>query len=166
MPVDKSDRYSLPLLLAGQAQKEITHNEAFILTDMLLHARAESAVIATPPGGAAIGQCWIVATGGTAEWAGQDGSLACLTSGGWRFIAPRAGLRVSTADDGETHVHDGSGWALDAVRSDGFYVAGDRIVGARQPPISDPTGGSVVDTQARTALSLILGSLRTHGLIE
>ena len=160
-----SDRFGLPLLQAGQAQKELTHNEALALIDVLLHARAESAAMTAPPAGAAVGQCWIVAAGGTAEWAGQDGTLACLTSGGWRFVAPRAGMRVSTAADRLTRVHDGSAWTLDAVRPDGFYISGVRVVATRAAAIADPSGGSVIDAEARTVLGQILSTLRNHGLI-
>lgn len=160
-----SDRFCLPLLQAGQAQKELTHNEALALIDMLLHARAESATLTAPPPGAVVGQCWIVASGGTAEWSAHDGEIACLTTGGWRFAAPRAGTRVSTADDGLTRVHDGSVWTLDAVRPDGFYAGGVRVVGARASAIADPTGGSVIDVEARAVLAQILSVLTGHGLI-
>lgn len=165
MANDISDRFGLPLLQTGQAQKELTHNEALALIDMLLHPRAQSATLSAPPPGAAVGQCWIVASAGTAEWSGHDGQLACLTSGGWRFVAPRAGTRVSTADDGVTRLFDGSAWTLDAVRPDGLYIAGLRVVGARAAAIADPTGGGVVDTEARAALGQILSVLRGHGLI-
>lgn len=165
MANDTSDRFGLPLLQTGQAQKELTHNEALVLIDALLHARAESATLTSPPVGAVVGQCWIVASGGAAEWSGHDGELACLTSGGWRFVAPRAGMRVSTAADGQMRVHDGSGWTLDAVRPDGFHVGGVRVVGARAAAIADPSGGSVIDAEARAALGQILTVLRGHGLI-
>ncbi|MEZ5655582.1 MAG: DUF2793 domain-containing protein [Sphingobium sp.] len=165
MASDASDRFFLPLLQAGQAQKEITHNEALTLIDAIMHAQAESAVVSAPPGGAAAGQCWIVASGGSAEWSGHDGELACMTSGGWRFVVPRKGMRVSAADDGQTYVHDGSGWLLDPVRPDGFYIGDVRIVGAREAAIADPAGGSVVDSEARTTLGAILTMLRNHGII-
>ena len=35
----------------------------------------------------------------------------------------------------------------------------------RTPAIPDPTGGTVVDSQARAAIGAILGTLRGHGLI-
>lgn len=160
-----SDRFALPLLQAGQAQKELTHNEALALIDMLLHAQVESMTVATPPGGAAVGQCWVVAAGGTGTWVGHDGHLACLTSGGWRFVAPRKGLGVSCVADGRTYSHDGTIWQPDPVRPDGLYISGSRVVAARQAAIADPTGGSVTDTQARTAISAILTAMRSHGLI-
>ena len=166
MASDTSDRLSLPFLQAGQAQKEITHNEALALIDMLLHPQAESATLTSPPSGAIVGECWIVAAGGTGAWAGHDGEFACLTSGGWRFAAPRAGLRIAVTDDGLTRVHDGSGWTLDPSRPDGFYVAGARVIGSRQAAIASPSGGAVIDVEARNATVQILTILRAHGLIS
>lgn len=165
MANDTSDRFGLPLLQTGQAQKEFTHNEALALIDMLLHPRAQSVTLNSPPAGATVGQCWIVASGGTAEWSGHDGALACLTSGGWRFVMPRAGTRVSAADDGATRIHDGSAWTLEAVRPDGLYIAGVRVVGVRAAAIADPAGGGTVDAEARAVLGQILAELRGHGLI-
>ena len=160
-----SDRFALPLLLAGQAQKELTHNEGLALIDMLLHAQVESMVAATPPGGAVVGQCWVVAPAAAGAWAGYDGQLACLTSGGWRFVAPRRGLRVLCAADGQSYTHNGMVWQADAVRPDGVYISGNRVVAAREAAIVDPTGGSVIDTQARAAIGQILATMRVHGLI-
>lgn len=160
-----SDRFALPLLQAGQAQKELTHNEALALIDMLLHAQVESITAATPPGGAVVGQCWVVAPAAAGAWAGHDGQLACLTSGGWRFVAPRNGTHVLCAADGQSYTHNGTVWQADAMRPDGVYIGGSRVVTARQAAIADPTGGSTVDAQARTAIGEILLILRAHGLI-
>lgn len=165
MPTDMSDRFALPLLSSGQAQKEMTHNEALAIIDMLLHPHAESATLSAPPGSAAAGQCWIVAAGATGEWAGRDGELACMTSGGWRFAAPRAGMRVAVGGDGQVHAHDGSGWNADSVRPDGFYLDGERIIGHRGDAIADPAGGATIDGEARAVLALLLAAMRDHGLI-
>lgn len=166
MAGETTDRYSLPLLQAGQAQKELTHNEALTLIDAILHAQAESASLSAPPGGAVAGQCWIVATGGSAEWSGHDGELACMTTAGWRFILPRRGMRVAVTDDGYAYIYDGGAWGPEPVRSDGLYIGGTRIVAAQEAAIADPAGGSVIDTEARTALGQILIALRSHGLIS
>lgn len=165
MSIDKSDRFLLPLLQTAQSQKELTHNEALVLIDFLLHPQAESASLTSPPAGAVAGQCWIVATGGTGVWLGHDSEIACLTASGWRFTAPRAGVRVAVTDDGLTHIYDGFAWTLDAARSDGYYVAGTKVVGTQQLSIADPSGGSVIDTTARGTLVEILTALRNHGLI-
>lgn len=165
MSTTNSDRFAFPFLQAGQAQKELTHNEALALIDILMHAQVESMTVASPPGGATAGQCWVVASGGTGAWAGQDGKLACLTTGGWRFVAPRNGLHVLNASDGNGYVHNGTIWQAAQVRTNAVYISGNQIITTRQSAISDPTGGATTDSQARTAISSILTALRNHGLI-
>ena len=49
MTSDATPRWALPQLFAGQAQKEVFHNEALARIDMLLHGHAESADEDTTP---------------------------------------------------------------------------------------------------------------------
>lgn len=46
-----------------------------------------------------------------------------------------------------------------------YRVDGVKVVGSQGSAIADPTGGSVIDAQARTTLGLILAAIRGHGLI-
>jgi hypothetical protein len=50
----------------------------------------------------------------------------------------------------------------------GYMVQNLQVVGPRKPAIGDPTGGTVIDTQARSAIVAILNALRPvgHGLIS
>lgn len=163
--MEQTPRWTLPLLVAGQAQKEYFHNEALVRIDALLHGRAESADVATPPSAPTIGQCWIVATGASGAWEGQDGALACWTDGGWRFVPARAGLCVAVADRDHDMRHDGSGWHDAVVRSDGLYIDGQKIIGPRAAAIAVPAAGTIVDVEARAAISAILTAMQAHGLI-
>ncbi|WP_347881925.1 hypothetical protein [Sphingobium yanoikuyae] len=98
---------------------------------------------------------------------GRAGGACCrLDRGGGRFVVPKAGLRLAVADRGHAMVHDGTAWRDDAVRSEGFYVAGQQIVGARQPAIAGPAGGTIVDSESRGAIAAILAVLQGHGLIS
>lgn len=164
--MDVTPGWELPLLFAGQAHKDLFHNEALVRIDTLLHPVVESADLNVPPSAPSIGVCWIVAAGGTGEWAGRDDAIACWTEGGWRFVAPRHGLTALVADRGHAMWYDGTGWQDAAVRADGIHVAGDRVVAGRQGSISGPTGGSIVDVEAREAVDRILSALRAHGLIS
>ena len=106
---ETTTRHGLPLLQAGQAQKEVTHNEALVLLDLLAHPAVEG-VLATPPAAPLIGQGWIVGATATGDWAGQEGSLACCTSGGWRFLPARAGMLVWNAASSAFAWFDGALW--------------------------------------------------------
>lgn len=166
MTMDATVRWDLPLLFAGQAQKEIYHNEAIARIDLLMHPRAESADLAEPPSTRAVGQCWIVATSAVGEWNDRGGHFACWTEGGWRFVAPRAGLTIEVADRGHKLRYDGVAWRDGEMRGEGLYIADKQVVGPRAEPIADPAGGGVVDAEGRAALAAILSALRAHGLID
>ncbi|MDF0546224.1 DUF2793 domain-containing protein [Sphingobium sp. H39-3-25] len=166
MADENSPRLALPLLHAGPAQKELFHNEALMRIDMLVHATVESADLAAPPPVPEAGQCWIVAPDATGAWAGHAGAIAMWTAGGWRFVAARTGSAVWASDRAHALRHDGAGWQGEPMRADGYYVAGQRVVGARATAIADPgTEGAVVDVQARARIAAILAMLRDHGLI-
>lgn len=161
-----SSRFALPFLNAGQAQKEIAHNEALAVVDMLIHASAQSADLTAPPSTPDPGACWIVPSGATGAWSGHTDALAGWTAGGWRFATPLAGMGVRVADRDHMMVFTGSGWVDGAVRADGYYQDGERVVGAREGAIADPAGGAVTDIEGRAAIAAILAVLRAHGLIE
>lgn len=44
-------------------------------------------------------------------------------------------------------------------------VAGEQVVGPRLASIADPSGGTIVDVEARAGIAAILNRLRQHGLI-
>ncbi len=94
MSLTQTDRIGLPLLAAGQAQKELAHNEALLLLDLVSQPVAQSADLTAPPGAPAAGQCWIVAPSASGDWAGRDGALAGWTDNGWRFAMPAEGWRA------------------------------------------------------------------------
>ncbi|HWJ71221.1 MAG TPA: DUF2793 domain-containing protein [Sphingobium sp.] len=160
-----TDRLGLPLLAAGQAQKEITHNEALALLDVVAQACVESASLSTPPAMPQAGQCWIVAAGATGAWSGQEGAIACWSASGWLLLAPRPGWRIWVQDRGHGMRFDGMAWLDDAVREDGIYLDGERVIAPRRGAIAAPAGGSTRDEEARTAIAALLDALRGHGLI-
>lgn len=139
-----SARFALPLLAAAQAQKEITHNEALALIDGIIHPVIESDSESAPPVDAVAGQAWLVGPGASGEWAGQDGRIALMTGGGWRFVTPVEGMQAWLS--GARAVFSASTWSAPPV-----YAA--------------PDGGAVVDAEARNALSTLASALAMAGLI-
>ncbi len=138
-----SPRFGLPLLFAGQAQKELFVNEAHALADALLHCAIEGEA-AAPPSEPAEGEAWLVASGASGAWTGQAGRLACRQAGNWLFVTPRDGMRLLDRGTGqEMRFH--AGWQ------------------APQPP-PEPSGGSVVDSEARAAIQGLIAAMRLAGI--
>ncbi|MES3108096.1 DUF2793 domain-containing protein [Sphingomonas aurantiaca] len=165
MSDERTSRLALPLLQPGQAQKETTHNEALALLDLTVQASVLTAGTNTPPGAPVAGNAWIVGTAPTGGWTGQARAIAGWTSGGWRFVAPREGMTAWSIADGQPMRFGGGAWTVGVLAGTRVSIGGVDVVGARRAAIPDPTGGTVVDSQARAAIGAILGTLRGHGLI-
>ena len=163
--MDHTARLNLPLLTAGQSLKELFHNEALQQLEILLSPVVEGMPVAAPPAEPAIGDCWIVAEEAAGDWAGRDGSIACFTTGGWRYVAPFEGMQVADRGSGATFGRRGDAWELGIVRAEEVKIDGETVLRGRQPAIPDPAGGSVADAECRAAVAAMLAAMRAHGLI-
>jgi len=162
---ETSDRLALPLLNAGQAQKEIYHNEAIVRLDLLTQASAVAIGTEAPPADPAPGACWILGPAPEGAWAGRGGQIAGWTDGGWRFVAPFEGMRLWLSEAGGFALFTDGAWHTGEVHGR-LLVEGRQVVGPRTAGIAEPDGGPVVDAEARAAISAVLVVLRVHGLIE
>jgi hypothetical protein len=166
MSFDSSARFALPLLQSGQAQKELFHNEALTLLDLIVQAAVVDAALDTPPDAPMPGQSWIVGAAPTGTWAGHPNAIAGWTVGGWRFVLPTEGMTAWVAASGLTALYRSGAWSTGSLAASQIVIGGQQVVGARNAAIADPTGGSVVDPESRATLAAILAMLRSHGLIE
>jgi Protein of unknown function (DUF2793) len=132
---------------------------------VLVSGAVEEPPRTTPPSSPALGACYIVAEAATDDWTGKSQSLAAWTSGGWRFIEPVDGMSVYEAASGASAVFRNGAWEVGTLRGSALLLEGQQVVGPRAAAIESPTGGSVVDSEARAALDAILDTLRQHGLI-
>ncbi len=161
----QTDRLKLPLLAIAQAQKEMTHNEALTIVDVLAQPVVEAVGMSAVPTAPLPGQCWIVGATAAGAWAGQAGAIAAWTGGGWRFVAPRDGMHLWSLADGCMVRRAGSAWLIGQATATSLTIGGKQIVGAQQPAIAMPAGGGTIDGEARTTLNAILTALKNHGLI-
>ncbi|CAN0081588.1 unnamed protein product, partial [Phaeothamnion confervicola] len=100
----------LPLLEASQSQKHVTHNEALLLLDTMVHLAVISRVLAAPPGSPADGDRYLVAASATGGWLGHSGHIAFREAGAWRFAIPKAGWRLWVAAESLFLLFDGTLW--------------------------------------------------------
>lgn len=138
-----TNHFSLPLLFSGQAQKEFFINQALSTLDSLLQLAVDD-TLADPPATPIDGECYRVAPEATGDWTGMDDKLALRIAGAWQFIMPRDGARIYNRASGHIMLFD-AGWSA---------VSG--------PP--SPSGGSMVDAEARAAIDGIIQALRNAGI--
>lgn len=67
---------------------------------------------------------------------------------------------------GERLDYRGGAWEAGIVMAQEVRVDGQAVLRGRQGPVADPSGGTVVDSQCRAAVSEMLAALRVHGLID
>jgi uncharacterized protein DUF2793 len=134
--------------------------------DVLVAGSVEEAPRSTPPSAPALGNCYIVADAATDHWAGKSRHVAAWTSGGWRYIPPVEGMTVHERTSGASAVFAGGAWEVGILRGASLAIGGQQVVGTRAAAIQSPTGGTVIDAEARATLDAILDMLRQHGLID
>lgn len=149
-------RHQLPLLVAGQAQKEVTHNEAVQGIDRLLHPSVKSRLLAEPPVEATIGESWIVGSEAMGLWAGMSDAIATFEGHGWAFVVPMKGLSAWIEDEQAMAVWQ-DGWSY------GWPVQHFELVSA--PMVEMPVAGATVDIQLRESFEALLVGLRQLGLL-
>ena len=102
----------LPYILASQAQKHVTHNEALRLLDAMVQLSVLDRTRTAPPVSPTDGDRHIVASGATGLWAGWDLNIAFWVDGVWMRLVPRPGWLAWIAADQAFVVWNGSAWDL------------------------------------------------------
>lgn len=116
---EKTPNLQLPYILAAQAQKHVTHNEAIKSLDTLTQLTIEDQDLATPPASPVEGACYIVAISATDTWQGKEGQVAAWQDGAWMFYEPVEGWVAWLRDDNTQIVFDGAAWQILTVGSGG-----------------------------------------------
>ncbi len=163
--METTARLAMPLIEPGQAQKELFHNEALMLIDAGVQASVAAAGVNVPPASPPPGRCWIVGPAATGAWSGRARAIACATAGGWRFLIPGEGWTVWDVERRQVLRHVDGEWETGIVPARRIVIDGTPVLGPRQSAIAAPTGGNIVDIEARQVVAAMLAMLRTHGLI-
>lgn len=151
--------------IAGQAQKELFHNEALQILDCIAAASVEEPPRNDSPISAADGATYIVGPAPTGVWSGKAGQLANMSAGGWRYVVPIEGLSALVKTSGLRADFRSGNWKIGTVTAELVEVGGVQVLGAQGAAIASPSGGSTVDSEARSAIGLMLAAMRQHGLI-
>jgi hypothetical protein len=119
--MEETPNLALPYIMAAQAQKHVTHNEAIRALDALVQLTVLDRDLSAPPGGPADGARFIVAASPTGAWADQAGNIAAWQDGAWQFYVPSHGWLAWVTDEDALLSFDGADWVT-AVTGGGESV--------------------------------------------
>jgi hypothetical protein len=144
--MDSSPNLTLPYIVAAQAQKHVTHNEALRGLDALVQLMVLDKDLSSPPGSPADGDRYIVAASPTGAWSGQAGKVAAWQDGAWAFYTPREGWRAWLADEDKLFFWDGSDWIAPSSGGGGAASA----VGLHNGEIAESHASNAVTFHLKT----------------
>ena len=116
--MENTNRLQLPYILAAQAQKHVTHNEAIRALDALVQPTALDNTLTAPPASPSEGDVYIVAAGGTDAWSGKDHQIAAFQDGAWIITPPLPGWTIWLNTQHRMLFFDGTQW-LHADQNEG-----------------------------------------------
>lgn len=115
--MDETSNLKLPYIVAAQAQKHVTHNEALRALDAIVQLMVLDKDLTAPPPSPAESARYIVAASPTGAWAGQSGKIAAFQDGAWVFYAPLEGWLAWVADENTLYAFDGAAWGATSAGS-------------------------------------------------
>lgn len=108
--MSNTSNLGLPYILAAQAQKHVTHNEALRALDAIVQLSALESGLTDPPASPAEGDRYLIASPASGIWAGHDNEVAAFQDGAWAFYVPQPGWVAWVADSQSLSVFDGTSW--------------------------------------------------------
>ncbi len=108
--MDNTPNLRLPYIMAAQAQKHVTHNEAIRALDALVQLSVADRTLSSPPASPAEGARYIIAAGGSGVWLGNAGKIGAWQDGAWEFYEPLPGWIAWVANENIAVVWTGAAW--------------------------------------------------------
>jgi len=110
--MDHSEILNLPYIMAAQAQKHVTHNEAITTLDALVQAAVDAVGVDTPPTDPEAGMRVLVGNGPTGEFVGHGNHLAAFQDEAWVFYTPHEGWSVWSKTDSQNMIYSQGEWLV------------------------------------------------------
>jgi hypothetical protein len=158
-----SPRLALPLIAAGQSQKDVTHNEAVLALDRMVALAIASRSLAAPPADPAPGEIHIVSAAAATAWGQPAGALVQWQSPGWLALTPPDGQMALLLDENLVLIRRDGWQPLWPVA--GLAIAGRQVLAAPPVSIAAPSGGGTVDGEARATIAALIAALQQQGIL-
>lgn len=119
MPTPK---LGLPYIDQGQAQKEVTHNQALKLLDGLVQLSVKDRTTTAPPNSPSEGDRWIIPAGATGVWAGRTNQIALWTDSAWAYFTPLPGWVCFIEAEGVVAYANGAWQSVSVLTANGASI--------------------------------------------
>ena len=60
----------------------------------------------------------------------------------------------------------GTGWSEGTLPATALVIDGQQVVGPRLDEVPSPSGGTIIDAEARNAIDGLIATLKSHGLTD
>lgn len=110
--MDTTPNLQLPYLIASQAQKHVTHNEAIRALDALVQLGIKDRNLTAPPASPIDGDRYIIAASATGDWTGHDLKIAAYQDNAWMYYTPQEGWLCWVQDEAILVVWNGTDWIV------------------------------------------------------
>ena len=97
--MEKTTRLGLPYIIAQQAQKHVTHNEALRMLDTIVQMSVGEKDLTEPPPAPVNGDAYIVGPSASGKWKAHGNEEASRVDGAWMYFEPREGWRASVQNE-------------------------------------------------------------------
>jgi hypothetical protein len=108
--MSETTHLGLPFLAAAQAQKHVTHNEALLRLDALLHLSVLTRGLSEPPAVPEEGVRYLIGEAAAGAWLGHEREIAACQDGAWSFFSPKPGWRLWIEDEAVLLVYADALW--------------------------------------------------------
>lgn len=116
---ETSSNLALPFLIASQADKHVSVNDAFERLDAVVQLTVKSCTMTQEPTTPTEGESYIIPAGATGtHWTQiQAGTVVSWRSGGWIIVRPNKGWQAFILDASETKLWNGTQWSQMSARN-------------------------------------------------
>ncbi len=135
-----------------------------MLVDRLLHVAIVTRTLTAPPVAPVAGSAYIVPAGATGAWSGQADAIASFDGFGWSFVPPVAGTLAFISDEDCVAIFT-TAWSDGAWPARSLRIAGRVMLGAAPVAVAAPDGGTIIDSQSRTAINGLIAALQAQGVL-
>lgn len=115
--MSNSPRLGIPYLVESQAQKEVTHNEAINMLELLVHPISES-LLSAPPASPMEGALYLIGLNATGAWQGKDNYITEYIGGAWKYCLPVDGMRLWDKSTDRALFYRAGSWQVETVSAD------------------------------------------------